>query len=159
MQRHEFTFEIDAPPEDVWKVFHGPKPRVMEHGDVRIEILHPGDERGDGLVRHCHFRVPKYLLSGGVARSWEWLTKLDEPRYWRYDAIGKPLWSQATGETWLEPVDSGRRTRLRFVETYEVFNPLMRRLLEARVHRFISKDNDRLMKAGVEAGLAAMRRR
>ncbi len=158
MQRHEFTFDIDAPPEEVWKVFHGPKPRVMEHGDVRIEILHPGDERGNGLVRHCHFRVPKYLLSGGVARSWEWLTDLDAPRYWRYDAIGKPLWSRATGETWLEPVD-GDRTRLRFVETYEVFNPVMRVLFEHRVHRFISKDNDRLMKAGVEAGLSALRRR
>ena len=110
------------------------------------------------MVRHCHFRVPKYLLSGGRARSWEWLTELDPPRYWRYDAIGKPLWSEATGTTELTDLGDGR-TRVHFTETYHVFNPVMRVLLERRVHRFISKDNDRLMKAAVEGGVAAMRRR
>jgi hypothetical protein len=158
VQRHEYSFEVDATPEEVWAVFHGPKPKVIEHGDVRIEILHPGDDIGDGLVRHCHFRVPKYLLSGGRARSWEWLTELDPPHRWRYDAVGKPLWSEATGTTELTDLGEGR-TRVHFTETYHVFNPVMRLLLERRVHRFISKDNDRLMKAAVEGGVAAMRRR
>jgi hypothetical protein len=45
-----------------------------------------------------------------------------------------------------------------FTERYHVFNPVMRRLLEARVHRFLSKDNDRLVKAGIEQGLAAARK-
>ncbi|OOK73407.1 hypothetical protein BZL30_4829 [Mycobacterium kansasii] len=30
-----------------------------------MEILHEGDEAGEGLVRTCIFEVPKYLLSGG----------------------------------------------------------------------------------------------
>ena len=47
---------------------------------------------------------------------------------------------------------------MHFTETYHVFNPVMRRLLERRVHDFISKDNDVLMKQGVEAGLKALRR-
>ena len=157
MQRHESAFEVEATPEEVWQVFWGPRPRVVEHGDVRIEVLHPGDETGEGLVRHCHFRVPRYLLSGGRAQSWEWLTELDRPRSWRYDAIGKPLWSRATGVTELEDLGDGR-TRLHFTETYHVVNPVMRALLERRVHRFISRDNDRLMRAGVEAGLRAVRR-
>ncbi|MGI9600499.1 MAG: SRPBCC family protein [Acidimicrobiales bacterium] len=157
MQHHHFTFEVDASPQAVWDVFHGPRPRVVEYGDVRIEILHAGDERGEGLVRHCHFAVPRYLLSGGRARSWEWLTQLDPPHSWRYDAIGKPLWSEATGVTELEALDEGR-TRVHFSETYHVFNPIMRVLLERRVHAFISSDNDTLMKAGVEAGLRARRR-
>ncbi len=96
-------------------------------------------------------------MSGGKAKSWEWLTELEEPRRWRYDAIGKPLWSEATGITELEELEDGR-TRVHFTETYHVFNPLMRVLLEKRVHSFISKDNDKLMKAGVEAGLKALRR-
>jgi hypothetical protein len=29
---------------------------------VTIDILHPGDAVGEGLVRHCTFRVPRYLL-------------------------------------------------------------------------------------------------
>jgi hypothetical protein len=158
VQKHAYSFEVDATPEEVWAVFHGPKPRVIEHGDVSIEILHPGNEIGEGLVRHCHFRVPRYLLSRGRAQSWEWLTELDPPRSWRYDAIGKPLWSQATGVTELEDLGDDR-TRVHFTETYHVFNPVTRALLERRVHRFISSDNDVLMKQAVEGGVAAMRKR
>ena len=66
MQDHRYSFEIDATPEELWQLFWGKKTGdVIEHGDVRIEILHGGDETGEGLVRHCHFRVPRYLLSGG----------------------------------------------------------------------------------------------
>jgi hypothetical protein len=41
------------------------------------------------------------------------------------------------------------------MERYHVFNPVMRLLLEQKVHHFISKDNDKLVKAGIERGLAA----
>ena len=77
---------------------------------------------------------------------------------WRYDAIGKPLWSEASGWTRLEDLGGGR-TRVHFRETYHVFNPILRLLLERRVHRAISKDNDRLIKAAVERGVAALRER
>jgi hypothetical protein len=76
---------------------------------------------------------------------------------WRYDAIGKPLWSRATGWVRLEDLSDGR-TRVHFRETYEAFNPLLRALLERRVHRFISRDNDHIMKAAIERGVQAMRR-
>ena len=74
MQVHEYTFVIDATPSEIWAAMHPPierrgadteNPRIIEHGDVTIEILCEGDEHGDGLVRHCYFPVPKYLLSGG----------------------------------------------------------------------------------------------
>ena len=65
--------------------------RVIEHGDVRIEILTEGDEHGQGLVRTCTFPVPKYLLSGGVGRSWECVTEVRPNEYSRYEAVGKPL--------------------------------------------------------------------
>ncbi|HEX4244314.1 MAG TPA: hypothetical protein VHY77_02015, partial [Acidimicrobiales bacterium] len=110
------------------------------------------DEEGNGLVRHCYFPVPKYLLSGGKAQSWEWITEATRPVSWRYDAIGKPLWSKASGWTRLEDLGGGK-TRVYFRETYDVFNPLMRVLLEKRVHDFISKDNDRLIEASLHASL------
>lgn len=159
MQDHHFTFEIDATPEEVWSVFWWQKKKgqVVESGDVRIEILHPGDETGEGLIRHCHFRVPRYLLSGGVGRSWEWLTDVEPVESWRYDAIGKPLFSRASGWTRLERLDDDR-TRVHFRETYRVFNPVLRFVLERRVHRFISKDNDVVMKRAIERGVRARRR-
>jgi hypothetical protein len=174
VQEHRYSFEIDAAPEDIWAVMHrrpvarrngdapevgefGPIVRTIRHGDVTIEILHEGDEQGCGLVRHCFFRVPKYLLTGGVAQSWEHVTDVVPNESAKYYAIGKPLWSRAEGEHRLEPLPDGR-TRVHFMERYHVYNPVMRWLLEARVHRYLSKDNDRLVKAGVEQGLAAARK-
>jgi len=60
-----------------------------------------------------------------------------------YEGIGKPLWSKAAGSHTLEPLPDGG-TRLTFVETYHVHNPLMRALLEKRVHAYISRDNHKL---------------
>lgn len=159
MQDHRYSFEIDATPEELWRLFWGRKKGdVVEHGDVRIEILHAGDATGEGLIRHCHFRVPRYLLSGGKAMSWEWLTDVNPPESWRYDAVGKPLWSKASGWTRFERLEGGR-TRVHFRETYHVFNPILRFLLERIVHRAISKDNDRMIQASIERGLAMMRER
>lgn len=96
VQRHEYSIELNAPPEQVWEVFWYRVPDRPQPKDVktRIEILHPGDEIGNGLVRHCYFPVPKWLLSRWVGQSWEWLTEVTPFESWRYDAIGKPLWSR-----------------------------------------------------------------
>ncbi len=69
MQDQRYSFEIDATTKELWRLFWGQKKGdVMEHGDMRIEILHAGNASG-GLIRHCHFRVLKYLLSGGRGRG------------------------------------------------------------------------------------------
>lgn len=165
MRTHGFSFEVDATREEVWRALHPRLPRiepgaplVIEHRSVRIEIVHPGDEDGVGLVRRCTFRVPRYLLSGGVGRSFEVVTESRPPERSAYEAVGKPLWSRATG--WHELTDLGEgRTRVTFGETYEAFNPILRRLLERRVHAFISRDNDVLIRRAVEDGVAARRAR
>ena len=76
---------------------------------------------------------------------------------WRYDAVGKPLWSRATGWTRLTDLGDGR-TRVTFVEEYEAFNPVMRVLLEKRVHDGLSRDNDTIL-AALEGGLRWHRKR
>jgi hypothetical protein len=173
VQEHRYSFVIDATPEEIWRVMHQRPPvhstgegeigeygriiRKIEHGPVTIEILHEGDDHGAGLVRHCFFRVPRYLLSGGVAQSWEHVTDVVPYESAKYYAIGKPLWSRAEGEHRFERLADGK-TRVHFVERYHVFNPFMRRMLERRVHRFISKDNDKLVRQGIEQALAAARR-
>ena len=145
MQHHEYSVAIDATPEEVWEVFwhRGVDKPQLQLG--RIEILHPGDEVGEGKIRTCWFRVPRWLLSRGVGRSWEWVTQVKPYESWKYDAIGKPLWSRAEGWVHLEPLEGGARTRVHFAETYEAFNPVMRRLFERRVHEFLSVDNDVVM--------------
>ena len=125
---------------------------------MTIEILCEGDEHGDGLVRHCYFPVPKYLMSGGRAQSWEMVSQVRPNEFSRYDAIGKPLWSRAMGWMRFDDMADGR-TNVTFHEEYEVFNPILRVLLEKRVHAFISRDNDQKVKAGIEQALAARKSR
>jgi hypothetical protein len=157
VQRHEFSVDVNASPPDVWEVFWYRGPDRPQSKIGRIDILHPGDAVGEGLVRHCEFPVPKWLLSGGRGQSWEWLTEVKQHESWRYDAVGKPLWSRAEGHTRLEDLGDGR-TRIHFSETYEAFNPIMRVLLERAVHSRISRDNDSIL-AAIEGGVRWHRRR
>jgi hypothetical protein len=157
VQDHTYSVEVDGSPEEVWSLFWAQRSGTRSHGDVTIEILHPGDERGEGLVRHCGFPVPWWLLSGGRGVSWEWLTEVKPPVSWRYDAVGKPLWSKASGFTRLEDLGGGR-TRVHFRETYHAFNPVLRLLFEARVHRAISRSNDETLASSINAGLKMLRR-
>jgi len=147
MQRHEVVYDVGAPPHRVWRLFH-PKvqpddevPRTITHPGGSITILKDGDEAGEGLVRTATFPVPRWLLSGGRARSFEVVVEARKNEYARYEAVGKPLWSKTSGWHTLEIVDENT-TRLTFVEIYEVKNPILRRLFEKRVHDFISRDND-----------------
>ena len=48
-------------------------------------------------------------------------------------------------------------TRVHFTETYHAFNPLLRALFEKRVHAFISKDNDHLIKESLTTGVRLLR--
>jgi Polyketide cyclase / dehydrase and lipid transport len=159
VQRHEFSVDLDAAPDEVWDVFWYRAPDRPQPRDVktRIDILHPGDADGNGLVRHCTFPVPRWLLSGGIGQSWEWLTEVKPIESWRYDAIGKPLWSHATGRTRVEPLGEAR-TRVHFTEEYEAYNPVMRALFEKRVHDFISRDNDTIL-AALQGGVKWHRKR
>ena len=158
MQRHDYSVVVNAPPEEVWGLFWYRAPDRPQAKIGSIKILHPGDEVGEGLVRHCTFPVPKVLLSGGIGKSWEWLTEVKPYESWKYDAIGKPLWSRAEGRTRLEDLGDGR-TRIHFTESYETFRPVWRRLgMERWVHSRISRDNDTIL-AAIEGGIRWMRRK
>jgi hypothetical protein len=149
MQRFETVLDVAASPDKVWGLLHSPpppgapSPRTVKYPGGWMKILLEGDEHGQGMVRTCEFGVPRYLGSKGRARSWEIVTEVRPGEYASYQGIGKPLWSRASGSHELTPLPDGG-TRLTFIETYHVVNPLLRRLLEKRVHRYISHDNHAL---------------
>ena len=145
-QEHTVELLVDADPAAVWRALHPRRPAGtelpwrIEYPGGSIEVVVDGDEAGQGLVRLCTFHVPRYLLSGGVARSFETIVEARLNELSRYSAVGKPLWSRAEGWHRLEEVGEGL-TRLTFWESYHAFNPVLRRLFERRVHRFISTAN------------------
>lgn len=146
MQSYTVRFSVEAPARKVWRVLHppapkdAPRPRMITYPAGSMEILNEGDEAGEGLVRTCVFDVPRYLLSGGKARSWETVTEATINKLSRYVAISKPLWSRAEGYHELDEQPDGT-TLLTFHETYHAYNPVLRALLERRVHAKISRDN------------------
>lgn len=152
MQRYEVRFEVDAPPRQVWRLFHprppvdAARPRNVEYPGGRMQILVEGDEHGQGLVRTCEFAVPRWLMSKGQARSWEVVTDVRPGEYARYQGVCKPLYAHMEGWHQLEATPTGG-TRLTFVELYDVQSPILARLLGARLHRFISQDNERVYRA------------
>lgn len=163
MQKREFSFEVDAPRRDVWSILHPrlkPDPsgarRVLESGAVRIEIVNLGDEHGEGLVRTCTYRMPRWVLSGGVGRSWECVTEV-RPNEFRsaYESIARHPWAFASGWHRLDDLGDGR-TEVRFAETYEMASPALRPLLESRLHAFITQDNEQVMRNAINAGVAAI---
>ena len=163
MQQHQNSFVVDGPPAQVWSLWFGSIPTerssdpfFIEMDNVRIEILHPGDAVHDGLVRHCHYPVPRYLLSGSVAESWELITDVVPNQSYRYGAITKPPFAVAEGRQWLEDLGDGR-TRVNFYERYEIANALLRPFLEGPVHRMISTNNDEVIERGIRKGMEALR--
>ncbi len=103
-----------------------------ESGDVTIDILYPGDAKGEGLVRHCTFRVPHYLLTGGKGQSWEAADRGEAQGVVEVQRRRTSAVVRGGGHTRLEDLGNGP-TRVHFSETYHAFNPLLRALLEKRV--------------------------
>jgi hypothetical protein len=110
MITHDSNWVVDAPRDEVWLALHTPaqddrrattvaNPRVIQHNNVRIEIVAEGDEHGQGLVRRCWYAVPWYF--GGKARSWEIVSEVKPPEYQRYDVLFcTPPDAVAAGSGW-----------------------------------------------------------
>ena len=163
MQRHEMSFVVDATPAEVWSLLWPPAPALgpgkietRSFGGVHIEIIHQGDAIHEGLVRHCRYPVPRFLLSGGVAESWEIVTDVIPNVSSRYRAVTKPPFATAEGTQTLEDLNDGR-TKITVTETYSMTNRLLRPVLEDYLHRVISRDNDHLIRSGLELGVAYLR--
>ncbi len=162
MQERQFSFEIEAPRADIWSILHPrlkPDPsgerRVLESGGVRITIVNTSDEHGEGLVRTCTYRMPRWVLSGGVGNSWECVTEVQPERFSStYEAIARHPWAFASGWHWLDDRGDGR-TEVCFGETYQVANKVLAPL-ESRLHGFITRDNERVMRDAITGGLQAM---
>ena len=157
MQEHHYYVDIEASVDELWQLFWARIPHT-ETGDVTIDILHPGDDdrRGPDPALHLpRAPLPPDRRQGPVLG----VADRGEARRSRGSTTpsGGPLLSEAEGRTRLEDLGDGT-TRVHFSETYHAFNPLLRALLEKRVHAFISKDNDRLIKESLETGVGYLRK-
>lgn len=173
MITYDSDWIVDASRDEIWAVLHPQKtfdrttttvanPRVIAHGKTRVEVVSEGDENGQGLVRRCWFDIPWYIPGGsrgwpGRGRSWEIVSEVRVPEYQRYDVLFcTPPHARALGWYGLEDLGDGR-TRFRFHEEYHMERRWLAPFVERGFHRFISKDNDRIMRGIIESGIQARR--
>ena len=106
---------------------------------VRVEVLHPGDPHGNGLLRRVLYRLPL----GRTGTSLELVTDVEPGRGYTYTLIGREPGNDQTGRIRLEPL-APNRTRLHFEERYQLTR-LPWRLLEGPIYRFINRQNEASM--------------
>lgn len=141
MREHRFSLDIPHPPARVWALMQD-YDRWTEYAPMvlRVDVLHPGDERGNGLLRRVIYRLP----FGRTGSALELVTGVEPERGYTYTMIGREPGNDQTGRVRLEPTPTG--CRLHFEERYHLAR-LPWRLLEGPIYRFINRQNERSMQA------------
>jgi hypothetical protein len=118
-------------------------PRWTEYAPmvVRVDVLHPGDAAGNGLLRRVIYRMP----FGRVGAALELVTEVRPERGYTYTMISRAPGNDQTGRVRLEPV-APQQTRLHFEERYHLVSAPWR-WFEGPIYRFINRQNEASMRA------------
>jgi len=137
MREHEFTIELDHGPARLWALFQRYDlwkefaPAVLD-----VEIVHPGDAAGNGLLRKVIYPLPL----GRRGESFELVTNVRPNEGYDYVMLRSGL----SGSLALERAGPNR-TRLRFRERFHMTVPVLR-WFEGPIYRFINKKNEASMR-------------
>jgi uncharacterized protein YndB with AHSA1/START domain len=141
MREHRFSLDIPHPPERVWALFQRYDlwtqyaPMV-----VGVEVVHPGDGGGNGLLRRVIYKMPL----GRRGSALELVTNVDPGHGYDYTMLSRRPGNDQTGRVELETLADGT-TRLHFQERYNLTNPILR-VFEAQIYRFINRQNEQSMR-------------
>ena len=145
MRRHEFTVELPQSARRLWALFQRYDLwKEYAPGVLDVEIVHPGDAAGNGLLRRVVYPLP----FGRRGESFELVRNVRENEGYDYVMLRTGL----SGSMRLEPLGPNW-TRLRFRETFHMTTPLLR-WFEGPIYRFINKKNEASVR-GAAAWLAA----
>ncbi len=145
MREHEFSVDLPHSPARLWALFQRYDLwKEYAPGVIEVEIVWPGDECGNGLLRRVVYPLP----FGRRGESFE-LVKNVRPNE-GYDYV--MLRSGLSGSTALERLGPNR-TRLRFRERFLMRTPVLR-WFEGPIYRYINKRNEASMR-GASAWLEA----
>jgi hypothetical protein len=142
VREHRYTLDMPHSAERVWALMQDyPRWTVYAPMVVRVDVLHPGDARGNGLLRRVIYRLPL----GRRGSALELVTDVEPARGYTYTMIGRTPGNDQTGRVRLEPLGAGR-TRLHFEERYHLTRAPWR-WLEGPIYRFINRQNERSMQS------------
>jgi ribosome-associated toxin RatA of RatAB toxin-antitoxin module len=141
VREHRYQLELPHSTERLWA--------LMQDYDnwtqyapmvVRVEILHPGDSQGNGLLRRVIYKLPL----GRQGAALELVTGVEVARGYTYTMISREPGNDQTGRLRLEPLGPNR-TRLHFEERYNLVQRPWK-WFEGPIYRFINKKNEESMR-------------
>ncbi len=137
MREHRYSIDLPHAPARLWALMQDYDrwtsfaPMVL-----RVDVLYPGDERGNGLLRRVIYKLPL----GRQGSALELVTDVEPERGYTYLMINRVPGNDQTGRVRLEPLGKNR-TRLHFEERYHL-TKLPWRWFEGPIYRFINKQNE-----------------
>ena len=159
VREHRYTLDLPHSVDRLWALMQD-YPRWTEYAPmvVRVEVLHPGDARGNGLLRRVIYKMP----FGRVGSALELVTEVVRPSEARatngsngadrepwcgytYTMISRAPGNDQTGRVRLEPLGP-RQTRLHFEERYHLVSAPWR-WFEGPIYRFINRQNEASMRS------------
>jgi hypothetical protein len=140
MREHRYTVEFPHSADRLWALMQD-YGRWPEYAPMvlRVDVLHPGDAGGNGLLRRVIYRLP----FGREGSALELVTEVSPARGYTYTMISRRPGNDQTGRLRLEPVGSGR-TRLHFEERYNL-DAIPWKWFEGPIYRFINRKNEESM--------------
>jgi hypothetical protein len=140
VREHRYVLELPHTPERIWALMQD-YDRWTEYAPMvlSVEVLHPGDARGNGLLRRVSYRLPL----GRRGSALELVTEVEPVRGYRYTMIGRSPGNDQTGRLRLEPGPAG--TRLHFEERYQLTSRPWK-WFEGPIYRFINRQNEESMR-------------
>lgn len=141
VREHRYSLDLPHPASRLWALMQD-YDRWTEYAPmvVSVEVLYPGDEHGNGLLRRVSYRLPL----GRRGSALELVTDVEPDRGYRYTMIGHASGNDQTGRIRLEPIGSDR-TRLHFEERYHL-TAWPWRWFEGPIYRFINRKNEESMR-------------
>lgn len=137
MREHRYTTDIPHSSERTWALMQD-YDRWTEFAPmvVAVEVLHPGDATGNGLLRRVTYQLPLGLRG----TSLELVTDVLPERGYTYTMISRQPGNDQTGKLRLEPLGDDH-TRLHFEERYHLTSYPWR-WLEGPIYKFINRKNE-----------------
>lgn len=141
MREHRYSLDMPHPAARIWALFQDYDrwtdyaPMVLE-----VEVLHPGDQQGNGLLRRVIYKLP----FGRRGSALELVTDVQPDRGYTFTMINRQPGQDQTGRVRLEPQGTDR-TRFHFDERYHLTKAPYR-WFEGPIYRFINKQNEASMR-------------
>ncbi len=141
MREHRYHIDMPHSAQRIWALMQdydrwtSYAPMVVE-----VQVLFPGDTRGNGLLRRVIYQMP----FGRRGAALELVCEVEPARGYTYTMIGRDPGNDQTGRVRLEPQAGG--TRLHFEERYHLTRAPWK-WFEGPIYRFINKKNEQSMRA------------